>query len=158
MTHWSSLFYSFGPSISLPIFEGGTLVANLHLSQAQQQEAALDYRKTVLMALRDVDNALAVYRTDQARRTALGDSVTALQASFDLARDSYRKGLVTFINVLDAERQLSDAQQQYAQGTTQVSTDLVALYKALGGGWQADAAVSGGVDDGAAGVAQAPGS
>jgi multidrug efflux system outer membrane protein len=81
-----------------------------------------------------------------------------LQASFDLARDSYRKGLVTFINVLDAERQLSDAQQQYAQGTTQVSTDLVALYKALGGGWQADAAVSGGVDDGAAGVAQAPGS
>ena len=143
MTHWSSLFYSFGPSISLPIFEGGALVANLHLSQAQQQQAALDYRKTVLLALRDVDNALAVYRTDQARRAALGDSVSALQASFELARDSYRKGLVTFINVLDAERQLSDAQQQYAQGTTQVSTDLVSLYKALGGGWQADAAVSG---------------
>jgi multidrug efflux system outer membrane protein len=163
LTHWSSLFYSFGPSISLPIFEGGSLVANLHLSQAQQQQAALDYRKTVLTALRDVDNALAVYHTDQARRTALGDSVAALQASFDLARDSYRKGLLTFINVLDAERQLSDAQQQYAQGTTQVSTDLVALYKALGGGWQADAAVSGAVDGGAAGggaagVAQAPGS
>ncbi|WP_144153449.1 efflux transporter outer membrane subunit [Paraburkholderia sp. BCC1885] len=146
LTHWSSLFYSFGPSISLPIFEGGSLVANLHLSQAQQQQAALDYRKAVLTALRDVDNALAVYRTDQARRASLGDSVTALQASFDLARESYRKGLVTFINVLDAERQLSDARQQYAQGTTQVSTDLVALYKALGGGWQAasGAAVSNG--------------
>jgi multidrug efflux system outer membrane protein len=143
LTHWSSLFYSFGPSISLPVFEGGALVANLHLSQAQQQQAALDYRKTVLLALRDVDNALAVYRTDQARRAALGESVSALQGSFELARESYRKGLVTFINVLDAERQLSDAQQQYTQGTTQVSTDLVSLYKALGGGWQADAAVSG---------------
>ncbi|MGA7780753.1 MAG: efflux transporter outer membrane subunit [Paraburkholderia sp.] len=143
LTHWSSLFYSFGPSISLPIFEGGALVSNLHLSQAQQQQAALDYRKTVLMALRDVDNALAVYRTDQARRAALADSVDAQQVSFDLARDSFRKGLVTFINVLDAERQLGDARQQYAQGTMQVSTDLVALYKALGGGWQADTPVSG---------------
>jgi len=158
LTHWSSLFYSFGPSISLPIFEGGSLVANLHLSQAQQQQAALEYRKTVLMALRDVDNALAVYRTDQARRAALGDSVAALQASFELARDSYRKGLVTFINVLDAERQLSDAQQQYTQGTTQVSTDLVALYKALGGGWQAGAADGGGAGGSATGAAQAPGS
>lgn len=139
LTHWSSLFYSFGPSISLPIFQGGALVSNLHLSQAQQQEAALDYRKTVLLALRDVDNALAVYRTDQERRASLGDSVDAQQAAFELARDSYRKGLVTFINVLDAERQLSDARQQYAQSTMQVSTDLVALYKALGGGWEPDA-------------------
>jgi multidrug efflux system outer membrane protein len=154
LTHWSSLFYSFGPSISLPIFEGGSLVANLHLSQAQQQQAALDYRKTVLMALRDVDNALAVYRTDQARQVSLGDSVAAQQAAFELARDSYRKGLVTFINVLDAERQLSDAQQQYAQETMQVSTDLVALYKALGGGWQAGGNATGATD---AVPAKAPG-
>ena len=154
LTHWSSLFYSFGPSISLPIFEGGSLVANLHLSQAQQQQAALDYRKTVLMALRDVDNALAVYRTDQARQVSLGDSVAAQQAAFELARDSYRKGLVTFINVLDAERQLSDAQQQYTQETTQVSTDLVALYKALGGGWQAGGNATGATD---AVPAKAPG-
>ena len=154
LTHWSSLFYSFGPSISLPIFEGGSLVANLHLSQAQQQQAALDYRKTVLMALRDVDNALAVYRTDQARQVSLGDSVAAEQAAFELARDSYRKGLVTFINVLDAERQLSDAQQQYAQETMQVSTDLVALYKALGGGWQPAGNATGATD---AAPAKAPG-
>ena len=146
LTHWSSLFYSFGPSISLPIFEGGSLVANLHLSQAQQQQAALDYRKTVLTALRDVDNALVVYRTDQARQASLGDSVAAQQAAFELARDSYRKGLVTFINLLDAERQLSDAQQQYAQETMQVSTDLVALYKALGGGWQPGENATGATD------------
>lgn len=141
LSRWSHLFYSFGPSISLPVFEGGALVSNLRLSQAQQAQAALDYRKTVLMALRDVDNALAVYRTDQDRRAALDADVAAQQAAFELARESYRKGLVTFINVLDAERQLAQARQQDAQGTMQVSTDLVALYKALGGGWQ-DAATA----------------
>ena len=137
LSRWSHLFYSFGPSVSLPIFEGGALVANLRMSKAQQAEAALDYRKTVLMALRDVDNALVVYRTDQARRDSLADSVAAEQSSFELARDSYRKGITSFINVLDAERQLAQGRQQYAQQTMQVSTDLVALYKALGGGWQA---------------------
>jgi outer membrane protein, multidrug efflux system len=135
LTRWSHLFYSFGPAVSLPVFQGGALVANLKMSRAQQAQAALDYRKTVLLALRDVDNALAVYRTDQARRTALERSTAAQQDAFELARDSYRKGLVSFITVLDAERQLSQVRQQYAQGTTQVSTDLVALYKALGGGW-----------------------
>lgn len=142
LSRWSHLFYSFGPSISLPIFQGGALVSNLRLSKAQEAEAALDYRKTVLMALRDVDNALAVYRTDQARRDSLSESVAAEQAAFDLARDSYRKGITSFINVLDAERQLAQARQQYAQGTMQVSTDLVSLYKALGGGWQSDADTS----------------
>ncbi|WP_429565518.1 efflux transporter outer membrane subunit [Paraburkholderia sp. MM6662-R1] len=143
LARWSHLFYSFGPTVSLPIFQGGALVANLRMSKAQQAEAALDYRKTVLSALRDVDNALVVYRTDQARRDALADSVTAQQTSFDLSRDSYRKGLTSFINVLDAQRQLAQAREQYAQGTTQVSTDLVALYKALGGGWQSDADAAG---------------
>ncbi|MEI6001504.1 TolC family protein, partial [Paraburkholderia bengalensis] len=140
LAQWSHLFWSFGPTISLPVFEGGALVSNLHLSKAEQQVAALDYQRTVLGALRDVDNALAVYRTDQVRRDALADEVAQQQAAFDLARDSYRKGLSSFINVLDAERQLSQARQQQAQATMQVSTDLVALYKALGGGWQ-DAAV-----------------
>jgi multidrug efflux system outer membrane protein len=139
LAHWSSLFYSFGPSISLPIFQGGALVANLRLSKAEQAGAALQYRKVVLMALRDVDNALVVYRTDQSRRLELGNTVAAQQTAFDLSSDSYRKGLVSFITVLDAERQLAQARQQYVQGTTQVTTDLVALYKALGGGWETEA-------------------
>jgi multidrug efflux system outer membrane protein len=155
LSRWSHLFYSFGPSISLPIFQGGALVSNLRMSKAQEAEAAIDYRKTVLLALRDVDNALVVYRTDQARRDSIGESVAAEQTSFDLARDSYRKGITSFINVLDAERQLAQARQQYAQGTMQVSTDLVSLYKALGGGWQ-DAPDAAGVS-GASGSASANG-
>ncbi|ABM51513.1 conserved domain protein [Burkholderia mallei SAVP1] len=122
--------------MSLPIFEGGALVANLRLSQAQQAQAALGYRRAVLLALRDVDNALAAYRTDQTRRDALRDAAAAERTTFELARDSYRHGLVSFIDVLDAERELSQARQQYVQGSLQLTTDLVSLYKALGGGWQ----------------------
>ncbi|AYE29687.1 RND transporter [Burkholderia pseudomallei] len=136
LAHWSHLFYAFGPSVSLPIFEGGALVANLRLSQAQQAQAALGYRRAVLLALRDVDNALAAYRTDQTRRDALRDAAAAERTAFELARDSYRHGLVSFIDVLDAERELSQARQQYVQGSLQLTTDLVSLYKALGGGWQ----------------------
>ncbi|WP_423805358.1 efflux transporter outer membrane subunit [Paraburkholderia tropica] len=135
LAHWASLFWSWGPSVSLPIFQGGALVSNLRLSKLQQVEAALDYRKTVLAALRDVNNALVVYRTDQQRLGSLDESVADQQHAFDLARDSYRKGIVTFIDVLDAERQLSTARQNAQQGQLQVCTDLVSLYKALGGGW-----------------------
>ncbi|SDE44920.1 efflux transporter outer membrane subunit [Paraburkholderia lycopersici] len=136
LAHWASLFWSWGPSVSLPVFQGGALVANLHLSKLQQVEAALDYRKTVLGALRDVNNALDVYRTDQARLVSLNESAGAQRRAFDLARESYRKGLVSFIDVLDAERQLSSAEQNAQQGELQVCTDLVSLYKALGGGWE----------------------
>lgn len=135
LAHWASLFWSWGPSVSLPIFQGGALVSNLRLSKLQQQEAALDYRKTVLTALRDVNNALVVYRTDQTRLASLDESVADQQRAYLLARDSYRKGIVSFINVLDAERQLSTAQQNAQQQKLQVCTDLVSLYKALGGGW-----------------------
>lgn len=137
LAHWSHLFYAFGPAVSLPIFSGGALVSNLRLSQARQAEAALAYRRAVLVALRDVDNALAVYRTDQARAAALDDAVAAEQGALDLARDRYRKGLSPFLDVLDAQRQWSEGRQQAVQGALQTTTDLVALYKALGGGWEA---------------------
>ncbi|WP_246793292.1 efflux transporter outer membrane subunit [Burkholderia perseverans] len=151
LAQWSHLFYSAGPAISLPIFSGGALVSNLRLSKVQQQEAALAYRGAVLVALRDVDNALAVYRTDQTRHAELDDAVRAERGALDLARDSYRKGIVPFLDVLDAERQWSQARQQAVQGELQTTTDLVALYKALGGGWDPDAAPAANraADDGA---------
>ncbi|WP_181885491.1 efflux transporter outer membrane subunit [Trinickia dinghuensis] len=136
LARWSHLFYSFGPAISLPIFEGGQLVANLHMANASQAQAALAYRQAVLVALRDVDNALAVYRTDLAHRDALSTAVDTQRSAFDLASERYAKGFVSFVDVLDAQRQLSQVRAQYVQAQTQVETDLVALYKALGGGWQ----------------------
>lgn len=136
LARWSHLFYSFGPAISLPVFSGGALVANLHLANARQAQAALAYRQAVLVALRDVDNALAVYRTDLAHRDALSTAVDTQQSAYALARERYRKGFVSFIDVLDAQRQLAQVRSQFIQAQTQLETDLVALYKALGGGWQ----------------------
>ncbi|WP_275554040.1 efflux transporter outer membrane subunit [Mixta sp. Marseille-Q2659] len=136
LDNWSSHFYSYGPSLSIPIFQGGRLVSSVKLSRAQQANSALNYRQTVLTALQDVENALVSYRTDQERVTQMDETVSALQSSFDLASDSYRKGLSTFLDVLDAQRQLAQAKQQAEQARVQSSLDLVALYKALGGGWE----------------------
>lgn len=133
---WSSHFFSIGPSLSIPIFQGGRLVSSVKLARAQQASAALDYRQTVLTALQDVENALVSYRADQQQVTALDETTGALQRTFDLASDSYRQGLTTFLDVLDAQRQLAQAKAQSVQARTQSALDLVALYKALGGGWE----------------------
>lgn len=136
LDNWSSHFYSYGPSLSIPVFQGGQLVSSVRLARAQQASAALDYRQTVLTALQDVENALVSYRADQQRVTALDETTGALQRTFDLASDSYRQGLSTFLEVLDAQRQLAQAQAQATQARMQSALDLVALYKALGGGWE----------------------
>lgn len=138
LTRWSDHFFSIGPSISLPIFQGGALKAGVRVAKTRQAIAALEYRKAVLKALQEVDNALAAYRTDQAARASLGEAQTSRQRAFDRTRDGYGKGLVSFIDVLDTERQLAQTRQQLTRMTLQVSTDLVSLYKALGGGWQAN--------------------
>lgn len=136
LDNWSSHFYSYGPSLSIPIFQGGQLVSSVKLARAQQASAALEYRQTVLTALQDVENALVSYRADQQRVTALDETTGALQRTFDLASDSYRQGLSTFLEVLDAQRQLAQAQEQATHARMQSALDLVALYKALGGGWE----------------------
>ncbi|MDF7657453.1 efflux transporter outer membrane subunit [Erwiniaceae bacterium L1_54_6] len=136
LDNWSSHFYSIGPSLSIPIFQGGQLVANVKLARAEQANAALAYRQTVLTALQDVENALVSYRADQQQVTALHETTDALQHAFDLATDSYRQGISTFLDVLDAQRQLAQAQAQLTQARMQTALDLVALYKALGGGWE----------------------
>jgi NodT family efflux transporter outer membrane factor (OMF) lipoprotein len=133
---WSSHFFSVGPSLSIPIFQGGRLVSSVKLARAQQASAALDYRQTVLTALQDVENALVSYRADQQQVIALDETTGALQRAFDLASDSYRQGISTFLDVLDAQRQLAQAKAQSTQARMQSALDLVALYKALGGGWE----------------------
>lgn len=133
---WSSRAWSVGPSLSLPIFEGGKLKGQLTLKKAEQKEAALAYRKTVLQAWQEVDNALNAYQAEQLRQVRLQDTVKSNQRSVYLAQAQYRQGLQTFINVLDAERRLLSSQQDLVNSNTQISINLVQLYKALGGGWE----------------------
>jgi NodT family efflux transporter outer membrane factor (OMF) lipoprotein len=133
----SSLQYMAGPSVTLPIFEGGKLKSMLELSKAQQQEAAITYHKTVLQAWHDVVNAMVSYRTEQQRRTILASQVEHSQQALSLARDRYNDGVADFTTVLDTARTVIQGQQQFVQSTVNVSLDLVQLYKALGGGWEA---------------------
>lgn len=133
---WSSHFYSIGPGISLPIFQGGQLVSDVRLARAQQASAALNYRQTVLTALQEVENALVSYRAAQQQLISLQASEHALQQAWSLSSEGYRKGITTYIDVLDAQRQLSQTQQQVVEVQATAATDLVALYKSLGGGWQ----------------------
>jgi NodT family efflux transporter outer membrane factor (OMF) lipoprotein len=132
----SSLQYMVGPSITLPIFQGGRLTSMLELRQAQQQEAAITYHKTVLQAWHDVVNALVAYRLEQQRRERLRLQVDHSRQALALARDRYGDGVAEFLTVLDAERTVLQAEQQYATSTTTVSLNLVQLFKALGGGWE----------------------
>jgi NodT family efflux transporter outer membrane factor (OMF) lipoprotein len=132
----SSLQYNLGPSLTLPIFEGGKLKSMLQLSEAQQQEAFIAYHKTVLQAWHDVVNALVAYRTEQQRRARLGGQVEHSQQALTLARARYNDGVADFTTVLDTERTVLQAQQQYTQSTVNISVELVQLYKALGGGWE----------------------
>jgi multidrug efflux system outer membrane protein len=142
LTNWASLFYSFGPSISLPIFQGGKLTASLRMARAQQAAAALAYRATVLNALREVENALVAYRTDRVARDRIAGTIHAGEQALYLSRDSYRNGLTSFLQVLDSERTLVQSRQQLIQANITLTDDVIALYNALGGGWQETVASS----------------
>lgn len=136
LTNWNARQYALGPSITLPIFEGGQLKATLELRKAQQQEAAVTYQRTVLNAWHEVDNALTAYQTEQARRDQLALAVEQNRRALSLAQDRYSQGITDFLSVLTAEENLLSTDQQLTQSTTNVSNDLVTLYRALGGGWE----------------------
>jgi len=132
----ASRFASLGPAIELPIFEGGRLRATVRLQRVRAKEAAVAYAQTVLVALHQVEDALAAYGTDQARRASLETAVTASRNARLLARERYQSGVASFIDVLDAERVEEENEVSLADAQTSVSADLVQLYRALGGGWQ----------------------
>lgn len=140
LTNWANAFYSFGPAISLPIFQGGRLTSNLRVARVQEAEAVLAYRGTVLNALREVEDALVAYRTDLTTRHRLGQGVRSGQTALSLARNAYQNGLLDFLQVLDAERTVVASRQQLVQANVMLANDVVALYAALGGGWQQSAA------------------
>jgi NodT family efflux transporter outer membrane factor (OMF) lipoprotein len=130
--------YSLGPGLTIPIFQGGQLRSTLQLREALQQEAAVNFQKTVLQAWHDVDNALTAYRAEQSRRDELVQAVADNRRALVLAQSRYQQGVADFLTVLVAQTNLLAAQQQLADSTTTVSSNLVALYKALGGGWEID--------------------
>jgi NodT family efflux transporter outer membrane factor (OMF) lipoprotein len=130
-----STYWSIGPSVTWRILDFGNLRNQIRVSNALQEQALLTYKKTVLQSFGDVEDALVAYAEDQKRTHALNDSVAANQRAVDLSQQLYARGLGDFLNVLTAERNLYAAQNDATISQTNVSTDLVQLYKALGGGW-----------------------
>jgi outer membrane protein, multidrug efflux system len=129
-------FWSIGPAVTVPVFDAGRIRANIKAQDALRQQALLAYRQTVLTALQDVESALIAYAKDQQRRSALAESVKSNQQAVDLSLKLYTAGAAEFLNLLTAEHNLYSSQDALVQADRTIDTDLIALYKALGGGWR----------------------
>jgi len=129
-------FFAAGPAISMPIFTGGRIRSNIAVQNAHWKQTQLLYHSTVLTSLEETENALVNYSEEQERRDRLQEAVSQSQTALELSRELYRSGLGDFLAVLDAQRQLYGNEDLLAQSQTAVTTNLIALYKALGGGWE----------------------
>ena len=132
----SGFFASLGPGVEWPIFAAGRIRANVEASNAREQQALARYELTLLGALQEAENSLDRHAREQLRRVDLRDAVAANREAVELARRLYANGLGGFLDVLVAERLLLESESRLVASETAVSTSLVAVYVALGGGWQ----------------------
>jgi NodT family efflux transporter outer membrane factor (OMF) lipoprotein len=132
----NSGFFSIGPGVSWPIFQGGRIRANIAVQNARQEQAFSQYRSIILTALQDVDNALVAFRQEQNRYGRLQNAVEANRRAVSLANERYRKGLANFLSVLESQRALYVTQDAMVESEATVIGNYIALHKALGGGWQ----------------------
>jgi len=139
----TSQIATLGLSITWHLFDGGRLRAQVHANEARVQVAALDYEKAVLTALTDAESALARYSFGLEALDHQAAAVAAARRNYDFATDRYRAGDISQLQLFDAERSLRNAEDAYARTHTQAATDLVALFKALGGGWNSIAQEAG---------------
>jgi NodT family efflux transporter outer membrane factor (OMF) lipoprotein len=135
MANWSSTSWSIGPSVSWPLFDAGRIRANIAFENESAQQAALEYRQTILTALQEVENALIGYAKEQERHRALAAAAAANRRAVELATTLYTQGNTDFLNVLSAQRALLGAEDAVVQSDRTLATTLISLYKALGGGW-----------------------
>jgi NodT family efflux transporter outer membrane factor (OMF) lipoprotein len=131
--------WSLGPSVSWNIFNGGAIRQNIEVQSAVQQQYLLAYEAAVLGALEEVENALTAYAEEQLHRKQLAAAVDAASQAEVLARIQFNAGLVDFTTVLDAQRTLLSFEDQLTQSDGTVTSNLIRLYKALGGGWNSAA-------------------
>lgn len=127
--------YSVAPGISWAAFDLGRVSARIRIAHAQADADLATYEASVLGALEETEGALITYGRAQSRRELLTQAASASERAADLARQRFQGGLTDFVNVLDAEREALIVEDSLAQSRTQTATSLVAVYKALGGGW-----------------------
>ncbi len=131
-----SAVWSYGASVSQPIFTGGSLTGNLHLAESQHKQALLAYKEAIQHAFGDVSDALIGYQKLHEVRLQQEHVVADLAESVRLSIMRYRGGTTNYLEVLDGQRSLFSAQLTLAQARGNEYQSLVQLYKSLGGGWQ----------------------
>jgi multidrug efflux system outer membrane protein len=124
-----------GPVITFPFLDLGRVKANVDVAHAREDEAKAQYNATVLRAVEETETALVTYDRAHARLALLGEAVRASTRAWELAQQRFEAGLTDFLQVLDAQRTLLDAENQLALAHTVAATTLVAVYKATGGTW-----------------------
>ena len=132
----SKHIWSFGPGAVWPLLDFGALDAEVDIAQLAARASLVNYRKTILNAVQQVDTSLDAYQAQETRMENLSTAMVAGQRAVDLATSRYNRGLTDFLNVVDAERQFYDLQEQYAEAQVAQGEQFVQLYKSLGGGWQ----------------------
>lgn len=132
---YSSSEFSIGPEIDLPIFQGLRRKADLALAKAKHEEALANYQQTVLVAFADVENALASRRAAINEITAQQDSVAASKKAFELSNARYREGVASYLEVIDSQREMLNAQLNEVQARGRSFAATVQLMQALGGGF-----------------------
>ncbi|MGF1594567.1 MAG: efflux transporter outer membrane subunit [Kiloniellaceae bacterium] len=149
MASGSAISWAFGPTLTVPIFNGGRLAAAVEVAEARRDQSHLAFHAAVLTALEDVENAIVALTQERLRYERLAETTDAFRRAATLARDLYQTGATGFLEVLDAERSLYAAEDSLIQSRVAIATAYIALNKALGGGW--DGAIDSGrpvvVDD-----------
>ena len=125
-----------GPSVYWPVLDFGTLDAKVDIADLQAHEFLIRYKQSILAAVQQVDDAIDAYGAEQKRLRNLDRALIGARRATKLATERYDRGLTDYLNVLDAERQEFDLEEQYVTSQQNAAKQLIALYKALGGGWE----------------------
>jgi len=131
-----SRYWSLGPTLNLSLFDQGKARAGIEIRNAQHDSALAFYEKTVLRALADVENALAAFLHEKQTHQSLTEAVASGKKSLTIAGGLYQSGLTDFLHVLQSEHALYQSQDQLVQSSQRLALDVVAIFKALGGGWK----------------------
>ena len=140
--NWQNRVWSIGPNISLPIFRGGQLRANLRKAQARYEELEATYRNTVLSAFREVEDLLTDLRMFADEAESKAKAVTAAREYLRLTQIQYQTGVTDYLHVVNAEQTLLTNELSEAQILNQRTVSTVLLVKALGGGWEEEPQVA----------------
>jgi NodT family efflux transporter outer membrane factor (OMF) lipoprotein len=131
-----SRYWSIGPTLNLSLFDGGKARAEIEIRKAQRDSALALYEKTVLGAIADVENSLTSFSHEKEARQSLVEAVASGKKALAIADGLYQSGLTDFLHVLQSEHALYQSQDQLVQSNQRLALDVVAIFKALGGGWK----------------------